>query len=129
MNDQEVFDKVVAHLRQQVVMSRTVTVQDGTTFKGACMYRGPNGLMCAIGCLIPDNEYIPKIEGKDISTLLIQNFCPDSIKEMDKELLKTLQSIHDACPTMGNLEVCLDSISKDLGLQFVPGDFNDTRER
>ena len=55
---QEVFDHVVAHLRKQKVRS--------VSADGSCKYRGPNGLMCAFGCLIPDDLYHSTFEGMNV---------------------------------------------------------------
>lgn len=54
MNNQEAFDKVVAHLKTQKKRStESLSLKAGDK----CLYRGPNGLKCAIGCLIPDELY------------------------------------------------------------------------
>lgn len=54
---QEIFDKVVNHLRKQNAKS-----VDPVT--NTCLYRGPNGMKCAVGCIIPDKDYLPEMEGK-----------------------------------------------------------------
>lgn len=51
MNAQEIFDKVVNHLRKQGHRSLS---EDGR-----CLYRGSNGDKCAIGCIISDEDYQP----------------------------------------------------------------------
>jgi hypothetical protein len=50
---QKTFDAVLAHLRKQG--KRAI---DGES----CMYRTEDGLKCAIGCLIPDDKYDPKMD-------------------------------------------------------------------
>ena len=55
MTKQTIFNKVVRHLRQQGQKSSD---QNG------CLYRGPNGTKCAIGCLIPDKKYNSNMEGR-----------------------------------------------------------------
>jgi hypothetical protein len=105
MDNQEIFDKVVAHARKQnckAINSETAE----------CRYRTDDGRKCFIGALIPDELYDSKIEGLavaflprtleilgarsnriDINSVLyslgIQNeqmtFCSD------------LQKIHDRC--------------------------------
>lgn len=85
MTDQELFDKVAGHLLKQA--ERSV---DGN--KG-CLYRGPRGLMCAIGCLIPDERYTSDLE----------QFMPDDrplleaagLGEEQAKLAYKLQEIHD----------------------------------
>lgn len=58
---QEVFNKVVRHLLTQKQKARV-----GTT----CMYKTPEGLKCAVGCLIPDELYSQDIEGKPADYLI-----------------------------------------------------------
>ena len=36
-----------------------------------CVYKGPKGQKCAVGCLIPDNLYSPEFEGNTLGTLLV----------------------------------------------------------
>lgn len=49
---QETFDTVVNHLLTQNERSESTDPSCPM-----CLYRGPNGLKCAIGCLIPDDLY------------------------------------------------------------------------
>ena len=98
---QEVYDFIVAHLMKQGKRSVNET--------GTCVYRGPKGLMCAVGCLIPDEDYRIDFEGA-ISRTVIERMVgfvalvgfvaygnePDKhMVEMDN-LLRTMQMIHDS---------------------------------
>lgn len=58
MTDQELFDRVAEHLLTQGKQAK-----QGTT----CVYRAPDGSKCAIGCLIPDEKYIPEFEDVNFS--------------------------------------------------------------
>lgn len=58
MTDQELYNKVKAHLLAQ----RTKAM-----YGNMCRYRTPDGLKCAIGCLIPDDKYNPSFEGRGIA--------------------------------------------------------------
>lgn len=59
-----------------------------------CLYRGPNGTSCAVGCLIPDAEYNPTImEGYSVN--LIVEHSPTTALH-DLKLLSTLQEVHDS---------------------------------
>ena len=60
MTNQQVFDTCLTHLRAQGRRSTD-------PISGFCMYRGPDGLKCAIGALIPDTAY----------HLGLENNCPD----------------------------------------------------
>ena len=90
MTPQEIFDQVVAHLRQQGVAAYD---QD----KASCMYRMPDGKKCAVGCLLLDSEYDPLME-VDFNVEAIFHSYP-SIKERlgykNLSLLGDLQKVHD----------------------------------
>lgn len=104
MNRQEVFNKVSTHLLSQMRQAL------GKNYFYA--YKTKDGLKCAIGCLIPDNLYDPKIEGltiRDIMEISSQILFSKNILEfkniLETELgplnnddlifLKDLQLIHD----------------------------------
>ena len=55
--DQTAFDAAYVHCMKQKVRA----VSDD----GDCLYRGPNGTKCAVGCLIPDDLYDPSMEHED----------------------------------------------------------------
>ena len=86
MNNQEAFDIMVNHLRKQNKKAVKIDI-DGTT---KCVYRGSNGLKCAIGCLIPDDEYSPLIERKGVRSLVIP-----TLRNLDREFLAEMQETHD----------------------------------
>lgn len=50
------------HLAKQRAKS-SVTLING---QEVCRYRGEDGMMCAVGCLIPDDKYDPEMEGVGI---------------------------------------------------------------
>jgi len=87
VTNQEAFNKVVKHLLAQMKQSS----------KGDnCLYRGPNGTKCAIGCLIPDELYDPKMENtiafniKHFNNKMLMLF-----NGIDIDLLEALQEVHD----------------------------------
>lgn len=86
---QEIFDKVAHHLLTQ---NKRATGESDTF----CMYRTPEGLKCAVGCLIPDELYNKKIEGKSIGTLFLECVLP-GIENTAKSctLLWELRRLHD----------------------------------
>ncbi len=91
MNNQEVFDIVVRHLRKQNAAS--VVSEPGS----ACAYRGTEGRKCAVGILIPDEIYHPYMEEKSIEYVMAAN--PETKKwECDMCLLSELMTIHDSYP-------------------------------
>ena len=122
MTNQEAFDKVTAHLLKQQVKS--YSQEEG------CMYRGPNGTMCAVGCLIPDEDYRPKFEGLSVRPTKLQT-THKGYKELAEAvgklgvspwLLYCLQRVHDALlgivPAKPNLE------DTKMGLILVAEKFN-----
>lgn len=90
MNKQEVFNKVVTHLRKQKIPARS---------DGNCVYRSADGLMCAVGCLIPDNLYDPGIEGQVVAGVIAdfpkvaESLGIESMN--DEDFLHQLQIVHD----------------------------------
>ena len=87
MNTQEVFNKVAEHLLTQ----KTAAID---TDSGYCAYRAPDGKMCAVGCLISDEEYKPEFERDSIRRIINKGFLP-ALKEHES-LLVELQIIHDS---------------------------------
>ena len=85
MNNQEAFNIMVNHLRKQ-------NKKSVDSLSDKCLYRGPNGLKCAIGCLIPDDEYSPLMEGKVISSI---HKKVSTLKNLDRYFLVSMQDIHD----------------------------------
>lgn len=90
MTDQEIFDKVATHL---------LTQNERSVALGTCMYRGTGGMKCAIGCLIPDDRYLPWMERRSVEYPGISEAAgvgpvPDE-DETDDWLPMQLQHIHD----------------------------------
>lgn len=82
---QEIFDKVSKHLLSQNAKAL------GADNK--CKYRNSMGLKCAAGCLIPDNDYDPRMECKFVREFDYFTNCGYSEEEI--ELISLLQEIHD----------------------------------
>ncbi len=107
MNKQEVFDKVANHLLTQ---NRKAINTGNLSPYVKCVYRTKDGRKCAIGCLIPDDQYDPHIEGCSpnvnpdqavssggamLSKILISQL--GELTEQDYQFLRELQFIHDTC--------------------------------
>jgi len=84
VNNQEAFDTVVLHL---ISMKEQSIDEDGE-----CKYRGAYNQSCAVGVLIPDNQYKPWFENKSVYD--IYDNVPE-LKEISRELLHDLQKAHD----------------------------------
>jgi hypothetical protein len=92
---EEIFDYVESHLKKQGYRSML------DTDTGRCGYRGEDGAMCAVGCLIADDEYDPCMENHaamelagvggwlDDNLLLPARLIPHA------RMLEVLQDFHD----------------------------------
>jgi len=90
MTAQELFDIVFKHLMSQNARSM---MGNGIT----CAYRGEGGLKCAIGILIPDEDYRKDMEGAAAQNLLVKGACLSRLA-VHHELLNKFQRIHDEDP-------------------------------
>lgn len=90
---QQVFDQVATHLLTQGAQSRTTSPTSNPQAIDAtsCLYRGPNGLMCAAGSLMADHEYRSEFETNNW-TDLVYGMGVDGTHE---DLIEALQSVHD----------------------------------
>lgn len=67
-----------------------------STNEFGCGYRGDNETKCAIGFLIPDNEYSESFEGLNIIDIREGVWIIPSIEKYSTEFLASLQNIHDS---------------------------------
>jgi hypothetical protein len=110
--EQEVFDQVAKHLLAQKKRSGVKDADWVVT----CMYRNDEGLKCAAGCLIADDEYYKDIEGSSWDVLVDEDVVPT---ENCLELIVALQNIHDCepveewCKALGTL-AALHNLSTDV---------------
>lgn len=88
MTNQEAFDKVVVHLKQQ----KWKKALDGKDY----MYRSGDGLKCAVGVLIPDSQYSTKLEDQDAD--IIMEHIP-ALSGLSSHMLLVLQKFHDSFMT------------------------------
>jgi len=91
----EIYNYVVTHLKNQG--SQSLSVDDfhrGAPFREICAYRGADNKMCAVGCLIADDEYYPEMEGSNVNALL-SNYRHLDRLEPHTAMLAELQSLHD----------------------------------
>jgi hypothetical protein len=100
-----VFIKVAKHLLAQ--NEKSVAGE-----RKACLYRSPQGLQCAVGCLITDDAYSKDLEGCAVYDKAVEKALKDSgiplFCEMDSMLIR-LQTIHDNMHTdqwLDGLRVC-----------------------
>lgn len=86
-NKQQIFDQVAKHMLTQMQKS-TVINENGDSI---CSYKNPEGLACAAGCLIADDEYSTKFENQTWDSLADWGHVP----RRNSELIRFLQKIHD----------------------------------
>lgn len=85
---QEVFDQVARHLLAQNAKSRSAD--------NFCAYRGADGLKCAAGCLIADDEYQPGFDfhqGAGSGWLRLGSSM--LVPTTHQTLISDLQRVHD----------------------------------
>ena len=94
MNKQEMFDKVSTHLFTQGERAMLPKEAQSDEFPaGLCAYRAPNGFKCAVGCMIPDEKYDPKMEGVCADSVIQEYHLESYIPFGD--LTRDLQDTHD----------------------------------
>ena len=93
LTEQQVFDRVAKHLLTQNKKSGHWVCGTGFGRIFDCLYRGPNGLKCAIGVLIPDEKYEPEFEG--LGAINKELCAAAGISHIGKDFLGDLQDIHD----------------------------------
>lgn len=92
MEAQEIFDTVAKHLFKQGCRS----VEDESLDDPACLYRGPEGRMCAVGVLIPDELYDADMEYQNACYLIGKVGPPfPGWMKANETLLQDLQVTHD----------------------------------
>lgn len=88
MTNQEIFNRVVQHAKEQNCRAENRG--------GFCSYRTEEGLKCFVGCLIPDELYVPEMdqgaEGTGISEM---NPKFELFPTAQEGLLRALQRVHD----------------------------------
>lgn len=89
MTDQEIFDTVVDHLRQQACVSKGVH-----PIGSICMYHSPDGLKCAAGVFIPEDQYDVEMEGAGWNEL-VWRWPALSKGHSGNLLISRFQRIHD----------------------------------
>lgn len=114
---QELFDTAANHLLEQMSTSEDE--------RQTCRYRGPEGMKCAVGALIPDSAYIPEIENCDLTSLFSRfrdvleesGINPDSLET--EQLLSELQEVHDMYDPI-YWSNALRQVAENFNLNFEP---------
>ena len=90
ISNQALFNRIAKHL---------LTQQECSYDAYTCLYRGPNGLKCAVGALIDDEHYSPDLENDSPLDAEVRKALEDSLHARlttdNVQLLLELQDIHD----------------------------------
>ena len=107
MRKKQVFRTVAEHLLKQKKQS---------VYKDECLYRAPQGLSCAIGCLISDEHYSEDLESNSVDSTAIKDAVSRSLNQpvtsSDVNMLQDLQDLHDYA-TVESWERRLDELADD----------------
>lgn len=112
--EQEVFDQVATHLLKQGKCSKK---RIGNYTIPSCSYRGDNGLKCAAGILIADEEYTLNMDDHEQGTAWSDLVYRKQAPPEHKQLIEELQDIHDTIEPE-NWERFLMNLANDYGLQY-----------
>ena len=117
---QQIFDQVARHLLKQG--KRAVSAQ------GRCKYRTDDGLKCAAGCLISDEEYDQNFEMRG-SWPSVVSYSGYTVTVVHEHFITALQRMHDKVPDGIEIQgvdfhARLASFAKEFGLQFDLADFD-----
>lgn len=114
MTPQEIYDAALLGIRKQGRFST-----DGL---GVCMYRGPEGIKCAAGHVLTDEEVA--VIGEGWSIIDAQHSIPEQLKP-HVSLLQELQRTHDEAAMDGDWaswELDMTQLAKRHGLRHTPKD-------
>jgi len=117
MNKQEIFNKVWNGFKNQN-WERSIDEENG------CAYRGRCGTKCAVGHLIPDEEYRSLMEGNTFWGLIEAGIFSENLeKEFKDEMnfISNLQTIHDFEAKRHSLKYLLEELAKNHNLE-IPKD-------
>ena len=119
---QQVFDQVAIHLRTQKVQSKKPDPDSLSGNSNMCAYRGGNGLKCAAGALIADDEFVPEMDMADEGGVGTSWHCLIKRKLVESTqhdvLIAALQAVHDSDYTP--FEKGLETTAARHNLQYTP---------
>jgi hypothetical protein len=119
MTAQEIFETVVKALALQG--ERSYYPDQG------CFYRHPEGLKCAVGHLIPDEEYDQCMEGSAVSSIIHIAGSDSFLSSLEPhiELLSRLQIAHDLSTTWETRKIFIDTFREISALFYLDSSFMD----
>lgn len=126
--DQQMFDMALEGVRGQDYEQSVIINKHGERI---CTYRGANGLKCAVGHMIPDELYDPKMDcsaetASGISVeILVLRFPKVGDLLPNSNLLGRLQEVHDRMDRLPGkhaetFEADMAQIAKKYKLTYTP---------
>jgi hypothetical protein len=99
---QEIFNAVSTFLLKQ---GRKSTYRNESLDVNSCAYRGDDGTMCAVGCVIPNEMYKSEFENLRVTALVerFSNLPEFLVKEED--LFVYLQRAHDNNKNFSDMKI------------------------
>ena len=95
MTNEQAFKTMARHMLAQGKRSVVVGRDSFGVEHESCRYRGPDGLKCAVGAIILDEEYRESLEG--LPARHVQALVP-SLQGLNESMISTVQQIHDKWP-------------------------------
>lgn len=77
--------------------------------QGSCMYRGPAGKMCGVGCFIPNELYSENMENKTVEQLMRDHKNLEAVMPLPLGALNSIQEIHD---NYGDFHSNIDNVTE-----------------
>jgi hypothetical protein len=111
---QSVYNQVRRHLLTQNARAS----QNGSV---SCHYRTKTGLKCAVGCLIPDEDYTPALEGRSVQSAEVRAVLGIPKYSPYTEMLADLQFVHDVKP-IEEWDAALQRVARQHDLNPVPAE-------
>ena len=95
MDMQELFNKAVGGIYNQGKPSYQPSMGSDA---GVCMYRGPEGVKCAVGFIIDDEFYYERLEHSTVEAVEVTEAVNASIgrgiTESEKVMMMRIQNVH-----------------------------------
>jgi hypothetical protein len=107
LTNQQIFNRVAKHLLEQNEKSFDPETD-------SCVYRSPDGLMCAAGCLIPPHVLVP--ENVYFEQLPSAVHEESGVAQQSLDLVGRLQNVHDEWP-VNKWRIGLAEVADDFGLK------------
>lgn len=107
MNLQEIFNQAYLGLKSQGFKRSGIVDEDGSF---NCLYKMNDNLKCAIGWIIPDDKYSPKLDECHIQEVL--ELVGFDATDAEIQFCAYLQAAHDGSKTPEIMQLKLEQFAK-----------------